>query len=84
MGEPLHLGCFSVSLAIADLDTSLKFYRHLGYIELGGEAMWRILDNDTTKDRPFAEHIDANILTFKPGLARGWVVEVAERVAPTR
>lgn len=68
MSDPLDLGCFSVSLAVADLDASLAFYSALGFSEVGGEGQWRILSNGSTKIGLFAEHIEETILTFNPGL----------------
>ncbi|MEM7140693.1 MAG: VOC family protein [Actinomycetota bacterium] len=78
MSEPLDLGCFSISLAVKDLDASLAFYGALGFTELGGEGQWRILGNGTTKIGLFAEHIEANILTFNPGLSQTFVADAAE------
>ena len=37
MPEPLDLGCFSVSLAVADLDASLAFDQKLGFQVLGDQ-----------------------------------------------
>ncbi len=78
MGEPLDLGCFSVSLAVSDLDKSVAFYEALGFSVLGGEGGYRILGNGLTKLGLFAEHIDENILTFNPGLAQEFARDVAE------
>ena len=68
--EPLDLGQFSVSLRVSDLDASLAFYAALGFRELGGEGNWRIIGNGGTKLGLFAEHLEANILTFNPGMAQ--------------
>ena len=73
--EPLDLGLFSVSLRVADLDASLTFYAALGFRELGGEGNWRIIGNGSTKLGLFAEHIEANILTFNPGMAQDYEPE---------
>ena len=73
--EPLDLGLFSVSLKVADLDASLAFYAALGFRELGGEDQWRIIGNGATKLGLFAEHIEANILTFNPGMAQDYEPE---------
>jgi lactoylglutathione lyase len=58
VSEPLDLGCFSMSLAVADLDRSIAFYEALGFSVLGGEGGYRILGNGLTKIGIFAEHID--------------------------
>ncbi|MFA9565944.1 MAG: VOC family protein [Acidimicrobiales bacterium] len=68
MAEPLELGCFSVSLAVADLDASIAFYETLGFSVLGGEGDYRILRNGTTTIGLFAGMFEGNILTFNPGL----------------
>lgn len=68
MDAHLDLGAFSLSLPVADLDASIRFYGHLGFSEIGGEGNWRILGNGTTKIGLFAEHLDEAILTFNPGL----------------
>lgn len=73
--EPLDLGLFSVSLKVADLDASLAFYASLGFRELGGEGQWRIIGNGSTKLGLFAEHLEANILTFNPGMAQDYEPE---------
>jgi catechol 2,3-dioxygenase-like lactoylglutathione lyase family enzyme len=68
MAEPLELGCFSVSLAVADLDASVAFYETLGFSVLGGEGDYRILSNGPTKIGLFQGMFEGNILTFNPGL----------------
>lgn len=73
--EPLDLGLFSVSLKVSDLDASLAFYAALGFRELGGEGAWRIIGNGTTKLGLFAEHLEANILTFNPGMEQDYEPE---------
>ncbi len=78
MTESLDLGCFSVSLKVADLDASLAFYAALGFTELGGEGRFRIIGNGTTKLGLFAEHIEGDILTFNPGIAQEWVAGAAD------
>ncbi len=68
MSEPLDLGCFSVSLSVADLDRSIAFYEALGFSVLGGEGDYRILGNGPTKIGLFQGMFEGNILTFNPGL----------------
>lgn len=77
MPEPLDLGCFSVSLAVADLDASLAFYQKLGFSALGGQDRWRILGNGATKIGLFEGMFDDNILTFNPGLSPDWAAQQA-------
>jgi catechol 2,3-dioxygenase-like lactoylglutathione lyase family enzyme len=72
MADPLDLGCFSMSLCVADLDRSLAFYEALGFSVIGGEDRWRILSNGPTKLGLFEEEIETNILTFNPGLEQDW------------
>ena len=72
MSEPLDLGCFSVSLAVADLDRSVAFYEALGFEVLGGHDNYRILGNGPTKIGVFQGVFEGNILTFNPGLAQQW------------
>ena len=66
-----------VSLAVADLDASLAFYRTLGFREVGGDGDWRILGNGTTKIGLFQGMFDANILTFNPGIDQHWAADAA-------
>ena len=72
MSEPLDLGCFSVSLSVADLDRSVAFYEALGFEVLGGHDNYRILGNGPTKIGVFQGVFEGNILTFNPGLAQQW------------
>jgi catechol 2,3-dioxygenase-like lactoylglutathione lyase family enzyme len=72
MSEPLDLGCFSVSLNVADLQRSIDFYEKLGFEVLGGEGDYRILGNGPTKIGVFQGVIPENVLTFNPGLAQEW------------
>jgi len=66
----LELGAFSVSLAVADLDASRRFYEALGFVVTGGDAEdnWLILKNGESTLGLFHEMFDSNILTFNPGL----------------
>jgi lactoylglutathione lyase len=72
MDDELDLGCFSMSLNVADLDRSLEFYAALGFRVIGGEERWRILSNGPTKIGLFEGVIDENTLTFNPGIAQEW------------
>ena len=68
----MKLGAFSVSLAVADLDASRRFYEHLGFEVTGGDAdeNWLILVNGETVIGLFHGMFDENILTFNPGLTQ--------------
>jgi len=80
MADSLDLGCFSVSLAVADLDRSVAFYEALGFSIIGGEGDYRILSNGTTKIGVFANMFEDNILTFNPGLPQNWPDDAADGV----
>ena len=66
----LELGAFSVSLAVADLDASKRFYEALGFVVTGGSADdgYLILRNGEAMLGLFQGMFEGNILTFNPGL----------------
>lgn len=66
----LELGAFSVSLSVADLDSSRGFYERLGFEVTGGAAEhnYLILKNGETTIGLFQGMFEGNILTFNPGL----------------
>lgn len=66
----LELGAFSVSLSVADLDASTRFYGALGFEVTGGSADdgWLILKNGEATLGLFTGMFEGNILTFNPGL----------------
>ncbi len=66
----VELGVFSLSLAVADLDASRRFYEALGFEVTGGDAEqnWLILKNGETTLGLFHGMFDSNMLTFNPGL----------------
>ncbi len=66
----MELGCFSVSLAVKDLERSRAFYEALGFETHGGDASqgWLILRNGDAKIGLFQGMFAKNILTFSPGL----------------
>ncbi|MEZ5375407.1 MAG: glyoxalase [Acidimicrobiales bacterium] len=68
----MELGAFSVSLAVADLAASQRFYEALGFTVTGGDAgeHWLIMVNGTSVIGLFEGMFDSNILTFNPGLGR--------------
>ena len=65
----MHLGAFSVSLAVKDIAASKAFYEKLGFSTLGGEQSqgWLILKNGDTIIGLFQGMFEKNILTFNPG-----------------
>jgi catechol 2,3-dioxygenase-like lactoylglutathione lyase family enzyme len=65
----MKLGAFSVSLAVKDIQSSLRFYETLGFSIFHGdvEQGWLILKNEDTKIGLFQGMFDKNMLTFNPG-----------------
>lgn len=68
----MELGAFSISLAVADIDASRRFYEHFGFKVIGGErdANWQILRNGDHTIGLFEGMFEENILTFNPGWDR--------------
>lgn len=68
----MHLGAFSVSLAVRDLKASVAFYEHLGFTVSGGDADqgWLVLRMGTTTLGLFQGMFDSNLMTFNPGWAQ--------------
>jgi catechol 2,3-dioxygenase-like lactoylglutathione lyase family enzyme len=66
----LELGAFSVSLNVADLDSSQRFYASLGFVTTGGDPDhgYVIMRNGDAMLGLFHGMFDGNILTFNPGL----------------
>ncbi len=65
----MHLGAFSISLAVTDIEASKAFYEKFGFTKLGGNEAhkWLILKNGDTVIGLFQGMFDKNILTFNPG-----------------
>ena len=65
----MHLGCFSVSLAVKDLAASSAFYQKLGFevFHDASEHNYMILAMGDTKVGLFQGMFEGNILTFNPG-----------------
>lgn len=65
----MELGAFSISLAVKDLDASMKFYEKFGFKQFAGNPAqkWVILKNGTTIVGLFQGMFDKNMLTFNPG-----------------
>lgn len=65
----MHLGAFSVSLSVKDLNASRTFYEALGFEVFAGEPEknYLILKNGDTLIGLFQGMFENNILTFNPG-----------------
>jgi catechol 2,3-dioxygenase-like lactoylglutathione lyase family enzyme len=65
----VHLGNFSISLAVKDIHASLAFYQKLGFQQVGGDIAqnWVVLKNGTCKIGLFQGMFEKNMLTFNPG-----------------
>jgi catechol 2,3-dioxygenase-like lactoylglutathione lyase family enzyme len=66
----MELGAFSISLNVADLEVSRKFYEALGFVVTGGDPdhNYLILKNGESTIGLFHGMFEGNILTFNPGL----------------
>jgi len=64
----MHLGNFSVSLSVKDLQKSLKFYQTLCFEQVSGDIAenWLVLQNGSARIGLFQDIIDENLLTFNP------------------
>ena len=65
----MHLGHFSISLAVKDLAASRAFYEKLGFEVAGGQAEqnWLILQNGDSTIGLFEGMFERNMMTFNPG-----------------
>jgi len=65
----MHLGAFSVSLAVKNLIQSKVFYEKLGFKTFAGELdqSWLIMKHGDHLIGLFEGMFDQNILTFNPG-----------------
>jgi len=65
----MHLGAFSISLAVKDLEASRRFYDKFGFRVFAGNAAqnWLILKNGEHVIGLFQGMFEKNILTFNPG-----------------
>ncbi len=68
----MKLGAFSISLDVADLDTSREFYEALGFERTGGDADagWVIMRNGPAIIGLFSHMFEGNIITLNPGLGQ--------------
>jgi catechol 2,3-dioxygenase-like lactoylglutathione lyase family enzyme len=69
----MELGAFSISLSVADLDASRRFYEALGFVVAGGdpEHDYLILKNGESTIGIFHGMFEGNILTFNRASNRG-------------
>ena len=65
----MHLGAFSVSLAVKDIEASKLFYEKLGFTVFAGDQSqnWLIMKNGDHAIGLFQGMFEKNILTFNPG-----------------
>jgi catechol 2,3-dioxygenase-like lactoylglutathione lyase family enzyme len=65
----MELGCFSISLAVKDLEVSRLFYEKLGFKVYAGqpEHGFLIMKNGDTNIGLFQGMFEGNIITFNPG-----------------
>jgi catechol 2,3-dioxygenase-like lactoylglutathione lyase family enzyme len=65
----MHLGVFSLSLAVKDIAASRAFYEALGFTQFGGNQAqgWLILKSGDTLIGLFQGMFEKNTLTFNPG-----------------
>jgi catechol 2,3-dioxygenase-like lactoylglutathione lyase family enzyme len=65
----MHLGAFSISLAVKDLETSKTFYEALGFTVFAGSmaSKYLIMKNGNALVGLFQGMFTGNILTFNPG-----------------
>lgn len=65
----MHLGAFSISLAVKALAASRAFYEALGFDVTGGDAAqgWLVLRNGGQVIGLFQGMFERNMLTFNPG-----------------
>ncbi len=65
----MKLGCFSISLAVKNLNASKEFYEKLGFTVFAGEEAhgYLIMKNGDTNIGLFQGMFENNILTFNPG-----------------
>jgi predicted enzyme related to lactoylglutathione lyase len=65
----MHLGAFSVSLSVKDIEASRTFYEKFGFATFGGDIAqnWLILKNGDCVIGLFQGMFERNMLTFNPG-----------------
>lgn len=65
----MELGCFSISLAVKDIEASRRFYENLGFsVFMGDQSQnWLIMKNGEANIGLFQGMFENNIITFNPG-----------------
>jgi len=65
----MHLGAFSISLAVKDIEASREFYEKLGFEAFDGDVSdnWLILRQGQHVIGLFQGMFERNMLTFNPG-----------------
>ncbi len=65
----MHLGAFSISLAVKDIAVSRSFYEKLGFEKFGGDQSqnWLIMKSGDHIVGLFQGMFENNIMTFNPG-----------------
>jgi catechol 2,3-dioxygenase-like lactoylglutathione lyase family enzyme len=65
----MHLGAFSISLAVKDIAASRTLYEKLGFSVFGGDQQqrWLIMKNGASVIGLFQGMLEKNVLTFNPG-----------------
>ena len=65
----MNLGCFSMSLTVANLNKSKEFYEKLGFKVFAGDEThhYLIMKNGETNIGLFQGMFNSNVLTFNPG-----------------
>ncbi len=65
----MHLGAFSISLAVKNITASKAFYQKSGFSVFGGDISqnWLIMNNGATTIGLFQGMFPTNTLTFNPG-----------------
>lgn len=68
----MHLGNFSISLTVKDLQASKAFYEKLGFVVSGGNAKhnYLIMQNSTSTVGLYQGMFEKNSLTYNPGWDR--------------
>jgi len=65
----MDLGRFELSLNVADLERSVKFYERLGFTAAGGDPTegWRVMTHGNCRLGLYQGHLAADTLTFRGG-----------------
>jgi len=65
----MHLGAFSISLTVKNIEESVAFYKKLGFTDKGGNMSqgWVVLKNGDAVIGLFQGMFEKNIITFNPG-----------------